>query len=661
MQGIRRLAIWSQGSQTAMPHHIDQTGQRQIRIDKTAKLVQTEIGRLMSIDLAPQVMRKPGVGLSVVRQNSLAQVSLDNFVERYDLTTFKMALMYGLVAYGTMGVGAFELAEDRGGVFGATLMTVPPWELRPLPGDVTGIDQVSGVEWSRWVPLNWLKENYGQILTFPKSSRREDMRVLEAPLGTKIQSGYSPNPASLTMPSSPWGDSRRGSVATGRGLPDEPHADHVEMREFWTYGDDYSCLRWIIMLGDCLVLDVDYTNEKSRASIGLTGNELPVAPLHVARYLSVGSFYGRGLAEREIDLNRELELVVGEQIQDMREVNRLRALKVPASSGINHRNLDMHLRNKLLVYQPDYAQPNLQPEILQPPTLGEIPGKTAAMLAGIMDDLAAQGPMFGGGVPGRMDTAGGVAIVAEQQQVPLLGTAESIASAMTGVWKSALSILRRRITEDTDLTVTRLDESVIGLHFDRQTGSVRLTEGVAIPDVRQIGLTIRHKLPHNRDITKAQLDDLLAKGLISKVQYRIAAIREGLDLPFVNRAEYENYTTAWSEIIIMFGDGQTPGQTITNPDAENHVIHHSVLLEFMATALFRLASPAVREVFLTHRHYHESNMGVFSDAIMGGDQFGNVGPPNPMAAQLGGMGPPMPGQTGFEESAMPIMPGGYPG
>jgi hypothetical protein len=629
LQGVRNLNIYTTNSLGSLPEptHVDERGKLNIRIDKAVSTLQTEVGRLLGVDINPRVIRPQGVGLDLVRSNALSQVVLDNFVARFDMSSFKIALMTYLSVYGSVGVGAFE---NDTGPFGCTLMLVPPWELRSVPGRIIGTDQVAGVEWSRWVPFDWLKKNYGSMLNLPKKDNYGKLNLMDAPPGSHLQGEYSPSDQTATHGQS----GRINKSSTGHSTSPTNDVSFVQMKEWWVWGDDYSCLRWCIMLGDHLALDYDYTNPKTREELGLPDGEYPIAPLWVARYLTVPSFYGRGLMERLIDLNKHGERLYSEIVQDIREANSKRFLSIPATLGINHRNLNHMTRNGVIVWQPDYSAPNLRPEVIAPATLGEVPGKAFSMTMQLMDSMSSQGPLQQGKVPGRLQSAGGLAIVADQQNIPLAQIGESLNSALQGVWKAALSIIRGNISNVAELSLTRLDESMVGLRVNRETGTVQMDPSLALPPPQILNIQINQKAPRSKEQVKEQLDMLLQAGLISKVQYRIAAMKEGLDLPFVNRAEYENYTTAWLENITMFGDGQTPGETITHPETDNHVIHMMVVMEFMGSHLFRLASPPVKQAFLEHKAYHLQKMGTFPEELLDIDQFGQPQPPGPEAANM---------------------------
>jgi hypothetical protein len=146
VQGVRNLKILLPNSGgVPTPTFVDSTGQRRVRIELAVQMMQTEIGRILGIDLSPGVVRSPGIGLDSVRGTAISQTVLDDFWTRYDTHEFRLALAAGLVTYGTMGVTAFDVESGHGGIFGGSLALIPPWELMPLPSGITGIDQVSGI------------------------------------------------------------------------------------------------------------------------------------------------------------------------------------------------------------------------------------------------------------------------------------------------------------------------------------------------------------------------------------------------------------------------------------------------------------------------------------------------------------------------------------
>lgn len=660
LQGVRSLVsgnfngtnlVTRRGAVTS-PNYIDvPSGQRRVRFEKTLAIFQTEVGRLLGINVAPSVERSTGISLDGVREAALASAVYNDWWSRANTHNFQMDAAVKLVAYGTAGLGAFQ--TPVGGTYGVGLTVVPPWELLPLPGGVTGVDQVGGVCWRRWVPLQWLKDNFKDILKFPD---KDKMRIVTRPGGVMVQNNLSPRPTTRMAGFGPIGFTDSASIdgQSWSGISDgkDYSADYVEFKEGWVWGDDYSCLRWNIMLGEGLALDIDYTSEKDKAKFGIPGNDLPIAPLHVARYVSVGSFWGRGLADRLIHLNREVELATGDLLQNNRDVQRMTKTYIPAESGIELDALQQNAQNQFVTFQPNPVSPNAVPFILKPGhEQGQILGNTVAMLNGMMNDVSQQGPMLSGEAPGSIQASGGVQQLIQQGQTPLVPCAESYCGAMIGVHKSALGILRRTLPRDETLSITRIDESLVGLKFDRTTGTLTLDPD-ALPAPQKVRVTTADKLPTSREVKLATLKENLSNGIISPVEFTILAWRDGIADGLLNRAPYESWKSAWLDVHAAFGDGNTPGPITFNPMGANLVIEQMVLMEFMASPTFKAASPAVRARFEELRAAVETGVGVAPRPLTA-NTFGQLGQRPPDMQQLAAVGMPPGSNTVGAQGGLP--------
>lgn len=659
LQGVRRVNVLSwQGTQLPNPSHIDEFGQRRVRIELATGALRTEMGRILSMDLGPIVPWTAGVTLEGLRQSAISNVVLDSFWERFDKQAFRTSLAYMLPAYGTAGIGAFDCDPSNGGVHGATLMVIPPWELRPLPGNVSGIEQIAGLTWHRWVPLDWLKENYGDQLNLREKDG--DFQMLEAPPGVMLQGEFAPNLGSgvLGVGQIPMVTVNKPGGIMVSMSSDKTHKEKkfsfVNLKQSYIWGDDHSLLRMIVMVGNHLAKDVDFTKESEAKEDGWKGSGLPITPVHVARYIPVGSFWGRSLMEQLIPVNRELELAAGDFLQEGRDVKRFTKLLVPTTAGINERVLESSQVNGILRYQPDYAgSANYKPDMLSPSTdrMGLL-GKGIGMIGAFFDKISQQGPQYGGSPGGRMDSASGVNSLMQAQEIPMQSLSEGLEGAMIGAWKAILSILGNRLTRDTELTLNRVDESMLGLRLNRETGTAKIMDN-PIPAPQLVRVNLRSKLPVSSTQRKQDLLNELKIGSISMVEYRIKCIKEGLADPFLNMAEFHSWTSAWMDIISLFGDGKTAGQPVLqDPQVENHTICLMAVMQVIQSPIYRLASPAVRKSLRDYKSYHEGSKGVPLDFSTLAES-GQAMPPGQAMQQIAGMGFPPSMQSGNPMESLP--------
>lgn len=619
----------------------DTKGRRRVRYERALVQCQVEMGRILGIDRSPAVQRESGVGLDKLRSESLSQAILEHIKRKQSWGALSLAHAYQLVCYGTSGVAVVQ-PEPFLGQWEPAIELVPPWELRPLPGYVTGTDQVGGISWSRWVPLEWLKTQYKKRAKLPRDI--EQRHLVSASLyGEEPQAIASPgrayNEFGGVVPSASMGTA---SAGTGGGaIEHEATTTYIELRESWLTAHDGSAYRYIVQAGGGEpIVDADFTEDEWQDRLG---GILPMCPVSVARYSEVGAFYGRGFADRQIPLNREQELMLGDILESVREADRLRILAIPTTSGINVRQFrETVKRDRFMSYQPDYAAPQHQPQIISPPNMGNAFQQTFMMVDGMQQQLAAQGELLYGGVPGRVDSTGAVAMLAEYQNVPISVVSESIASCWSHTWKACLGYVKffhDKVDPNLLIQVGALDQGAVGLVLD-PNGGVELSDK-AIPDPHDLTVTIRSKDPRSKNIIRGDLDAMLKAGLISQVGYRIMADKEGLDLPLEDHTAYEHWKTAWWENLVMFGDGETPGEIEGHSYGDNHTIHYLVCRAIIAMTIFRKASKAVQRKIESHCQWHAQQMGVPADPVETINQMtGGVEPGNPQIMQMLGMGGP---------------------
>lgn len=645
LQGMRTMRIRGLPAASAPAlTFIDHQGKRRVRWEKAYVQHEIHMGRILGLDLRPAVRRRPGLSLGGIREDGIAQAVLDHISRKRFTRQTAVSVAYHLSAFGMCGILVDR--PENPGEWEPNLRLIPPWELRPMPTGMTDISQLGGVTWVQWVPLEWLRERLKGVAKIPKPADSNDIKAITAPYGAKLHvqdapttlwgdiSGVGAFGGATT--SSYWGPNADNTQSGGKA-----DTQYVEFKQHWILGDDYTAERYIVQVGRGEpIIDADYTSPEWQEKLG---GELPVCPLAILRASEVGSFWPRGFADRQIPLNREVESLLGDFTENLRQMDRLRFLAIPLSSGINKRNFHEHLRNRILPYQPDYVAMQHKPELIAPPNTGDAFGRAINMLVTMMDGTAAQGELLTGKVPGRTDSADALSIVAEQQGTPLAALGELIEYGMTHVWKACLSYARKvqqHLGREIAIDVHRMDEMFVGVTIDVAEGKLSFKEGEWVPDPRRVDITIRSKAPRDKQAIHAELQESVAQGRMSIVDYQIACIKEALDLPIVDKTAYMNYEAAWLENIVIFGDGETPGNIDRdlkpNPMVENHVIHLMVHLELAQSALFKAASDAVQTAIIKMITYHRTGSAWLPDQLQVMDKMGQRAPQNADAAQAMG-------------------------
>lgn len=643
MQGQR-----SWGSNLAMPGLPSQTRRddkkrRRVRHEKALVQAQTEMGRVLGIDLWPKIRRRPGLSLDTVREDAVCGALCDDAARWMLRPQLLISQAYQLVTYGTVGGLVHQPADPT--AWRPALSLVPAWEMRPLPGNMTSADQVltGGISWCQYVNIDWLKSRYSDLI---KLGKRDDITSLlkEAVFGKQLAVEGSPQNFNLI-----WGGigsaatlaNATAGTASGGTPADADMTTYGEMREHWLFTDGGHVQRYIMQIGDTdPLIDADFTSDEWRRIIG---DILPTTPWGLSRYYEVGSFWGRGFVDKLLPLNREVELLLADWLDNLRTRDALTFLAMPGSLGISMSRMAEFRKNKLITYTPDASAPSARPEIIAPPNTGDALGKAIAILDGAQNDLTAQGELIYGGVPKRLESAKSLAMVGAYQNVPMAVCSKSLAAAYSDIWRGTLGYIRYQHKvrgKQIKTAVMRLDEMSLGLTIDPKTAEISLAD-YAIGDPANIDTTIRSEIPRDEDIILQQILLFKDKGLMTTSECMIDIVTEGLNLPRVSRAPYNNWLNAWRENIILYNDGRSPGTIDCDTSVENNLIHFLVIDELVQSAYYTVAEPAVQAVLKQHRQRHYDALPHLPEQMPGVDTLGQPQQFNPGLGQQVGMVPPL--------------------
>ncbi len=654
MRGMRNFTPNRMGRGVPSLPMRDSGQRRRVRCEKALVQAETEMGRILGIDVGPAVNRRPGIGLDSIREDSISQAVLDDCA--LDMLTPQHAITqaYHLVTYGTVGTLVCQ-QEAALGSWHPGLQLIPAWELRPFPGSVSGMEQLGGDCWFRWVPIEWLRQRYKGVVKVPRDLDK-DAGVKNAPFGSAVPTLGSP--FSQTAVFGGIGGPTAGQyIRYQNESPSGPNKDSTEygeVREWWLLASPDRVARYVLQVGDSEpLIDIDYTQDEWLEKLGGT---LPLRPLNTGRYYEVGSYWGRAFVDRLIPINREAELLMADWLDNLRTVDRLRFLTIPRSSGFNLRDLAEARKNKVLFYNPDLTNAQIKPDVVGPPNTGDAMGKTIGMLLGTMDSLGAQGELVYGGVPKNVDSARALAVIGQYQNLPIAVVGESLAGMYRGVWRATLNYVRfqRKINpQPLTIPIRRIDEMCIGLVIDRKSGRIALGD-YAIPEAGEIDVTVRSKKPAIEALMEEKIFAYRKEGVLSQVGAMIELVRNRVEGPRVDRVPYYNYVVAWLENALIYNDGKTPGHVTYQSKGENHLIHFMVISEVVASPAYYAASEDVQKVLLTHKDYHAGFLPGMPEGAPSLDSLGQPTQlPAGLAQQFGQPGPTPAGlDTGLNTLAL---------
>ena len=587
MQGDRNFinTNWSDGNITVNYYEGDDS---EFKFEGLLPYYKTEMGRFMQMDLSPAVRRR-GEGLDGLKNRSIAQIILDDRMSKEQAESFKADLLPLFLQTGHLGIGAFADKDTP-----PHLEVIPGWELRSVPAEPVVVNSVEGLMRVRHVTKEWL-----QSKGLYQSSKDSDYEWVELPVGKRPDSGGAGTLSGSLNASPPYG------VGGGRAA-----SSYEGRRQFWT--PVIEC--WMRTENNKLR---EYAAIAGKVKIGrydVAETKGVPMPVNIARYLTVSGFYGRGFAEQLVNLNSEAEVMLDQLFQNVENWDEYGLLCLSTNMGLS---VDEVLEKKngprVLMYNPDLYNPSTQPFQLTPVNSGQTPLKIAQTCLELIGHQSSQSEILSGEAPGRVDSAQGLGLLMETANMPLSDATASLSQAVSNSYEALLWLSKQNWGERHAVELSLRDDSLVGIKYNPQTGQVEL-EKDAIPHPDEVSITVGTRSPRSPSQIRADLDDQLAKGIITPREYRIKARLEDLDLPVGNEQEWHNYRRAIVNNLILYGDGETPG-AVRVAEHDMHEVHLSVLTAFMARPEFFLASDEVRAAFENHLIERQEALGEYPKNI----------------------------------------------
>lgn len=596
LQGARNFENVNYSTGTLDVSYVDSEGLLSFRYDDITAKFQSQIGRLLQINLSPRVGKR-SVGLDSLRNASIAQVALDFAFPASKVEDLQLDVVPKLTKYGCLGLAVWAEGDDMG------IDVVPPWEILPIPPNPVEDNDVRGLIRHRSVPLDWIQS---LDVTPHKSAKvyNEMERVVypKAEKPAKAGETQGGNLLGEKPAASPVMGFNVDAVSGNKGKKDETTHDIVEFVETYIWNSAGYLRDYYIFAGGKHLFHKNYNDAKL------------YVPLQIVRDIKTGGFWGRSFVSTLLPLNQEMEFTLGRLLQNVQDIDAYGMLVEPTSSGVPSEILRSDDGIKRVRYEPDYMSPEIKPYQIKPVNAGTGPVNTAKIVSELTDKIANQpNALMQGDAPGRVDNSKALGFLFEVSNVPLTSTAVGLSIAVSNCYRVILGIAGIRWPKEKLVSVTMLDDTLAGISLDPTSGTMKLEDN-NIPHPDEVEIGIKATLPKSKEQEKMELKEALATQTIDLFEYRITIRKKGIELPVGNEAEWQNYRRATLENIMLFGDGQTPGKIIVG-DRDIHEIHMRVLQPFMARPEYYLASPEVREKFEEHFALHELGLGILPEGL----------------------------------------------
>jgi len=589
MQGARNISSINYVTGQIQVDYGESTARDLFKYEDIVSKFQAQIGRLLKIDLSPSVSKKT-VGLEDLRRVSTAQMALSSQFPEPVVRTLKQNIIPPLLKYGKMGLATWS---NKNGDIG--IEVVPPWELLPIPPNPTDTSELGGLARARYVPLDWVKKLEGMPGSQAEVWNQMDKKSVPAGQMTQTNSeSFKTYEGSNVLPIE---DPRQGS----RTRNDQTMVEIVEFVEIWLKNSMGHLKQYIVLAGGKRLKVTDY-DDGTRTTM----------PIWCCDDVPAGGFWSRSFCSLLLPLNIEAENALAQLYDNLANSDAMGLLCTPTSLGVPNEIFRGKDGIRRIVYEPDYTVPEMKPFLLSPNTTGTAPIEGLKVGLSVADKIANQpAELMGGQAPGRVDSSTGLGFLYETSNMPISYTVESIATAMSGCYMAALDIMKVKWSGQRVVSVSMLDDTLAEIQMDADTGLVTL-ESNQLPNANEVNVGIKSIYPQSIEQQKAELKEALNLRAIDMFEYRVEVRKKNLNMPVGNEAEWQNYRRAVMENISLFGDGQKPGRVITSNN-DMHDVHIRVLQAFMARPEFFMASPAVREAFVSHVQFHQEGMGIIPE------------------------------------------------
>lgn len=579
-------------------------GELHLRWDEALTTFQTEIGRLSRLDIGPLVDKRVN-SLESLRNASLSQIFLDSAVGSPDQqNAIKLRLLVGLVLYGTYGI-AFWPDWRSNSPLDFYPETIPPWELLPGPAGSTNQSDLRLICRSRLFPLNELLAGYRGSRTRLPDADSADWEIIEQPYGTNQNDLRMNSMGTAGVTTGNLYDSGGNQKTGRRGLPETSRGAQamVKLKEFWTLGPNWTMARYIKRAGSVIAEDVTFD-----------GPERVPCPIGIARYGDTGHFYGRSLADKVIPLYLEFERFLERIIENSADDDRLGLLTVPNGLGFQLDDFKASESPRIATYDPDLGRDTPPVGQIKPATLSDVPPRMMQFGLGLLDRLTAQGPLFSGVAPGRADSGESFNVLGEMGSTHLRPVADSINGAFSACYRRILYDIGQRVESgrigfpEGGIPLPKVDNSLAGVTIKPQTGMAVVGPGTPMPNPWALSISIRSIEPSGQERRRTEALQFLRDGLLNITEFIVMNYQEGWNYPIGRRNVWENYVKAVLVNLMLFGDGETPGEL---PHASNALpggeffnaridipeVHLQAMEDFVAGPAFMLASAQVRNAF----------------------------------------------------------------
>lgn len=584
LNGVREFPVLNFRTGEIKYNYINDWGRLVYQHNKLISTIDKTVNQLAEMDVSPHVS-SGATGLASHREASVAQTILSAMVNPTQMEQSKSHFLHKLHALGACGL-CFHLERHPGmDLPNIDAEVVHPAEILFYPSVGMDRTKIRGKIRRRYVPIEYVQSRYGKKSV---AKNREKMDIWKTMHGNHTSPhGYYGN--SGTTPMSAFSSTDDSPVPVNTKMSKMRYQEIVEMREVWLDGPNGTCSRYIVQFGDWIATDKDFTNE------------VYYCPLIVETLIDTGSPYGYGLCDMLMPLNRETESMLAKLFENVRVADRFGILMLPQGT-FDHKTKFHETKHGLVVgyWEPEAWYGQIKPYEVKPSTAGDAPGRTAAMAEQLADSYAPVPAVTQGEAPGRVDSASALQFLGKQANNINRGGIRAVRSGFGRGYQSVLPQAILTMDRSADIPIRTMDEAILGVVVDPEKKTMRMSEN-PVPTSAGLRFDIRDKEPRDILARKSELLELHQMQVITTQQLLMTNVKEQLMLPIYSPEVEAAYRKAQMDIVILFADGQSPGQIFGNAATDTAWVHLAVINGAMATPEFAAASGDVQKAFIDRK------------------------------------------------------------
>lgn len=584
LSGARRFDVVDFNKRYIAAYHLEEDGRMPMQMPYLLSELSKMQGELNELDFMPAVTREFR-SLALMREAGTAQAILDALISPLEHEEQKSVITHYMTLYGCVGY-QMEVEADY---LGATAVgeIIHPSELLPFPAIRDDLSKLGGIVRQQMMPMSTLKERLLSRFNVRLTNERKDrMEIYEKQIGDDLDDDrYSLGRGNFS--------NRRTSFAGISGKDaDMMQEEVVRVRQLWLKGSRGTVSRYIVTSGHETLLDIDYEKEGRRVFF----------PIHVARFMEDGTFYGAGMFDLLFSGFRELEKLVNFLVDNTKDLNNQRILVMPSGKiDLDQAFTDkgMGMRIAMLEEDPRFdGTRSFPPIVIDPPNAGDVPGRTAAFLGDVMERLSPLQDIVRN--KGRVDSQVGLQFLMEVGRRSIGKSVQSLALMYSGAYRSVLANASRELLlNPRALPVKNMTLDLVGVVVDTETSTIHFSNN-PLPRAEMLDITVRQLTPRSKTASKQE-----ALALFDKTQdmdrLLLWSIESGIEIEWYYDDIKYSYQTVVTNILRLYGDGEAPGEIITTPHIARPEIQLKVLNGFMSGPSMGVATAEVVNAFQDYR------------------------------------------------------------